>query len=266
MIVEYVVAAILLVFIIWFYRMLMNPALQYHTVRYKTKAALFFWLGDIRWVGWPGMVSWSNHQHQMTPADVRQADIVCQAGDIGVHRDDGFLSNVGIPGCFKHAWFVSEDNQCVEAMSEGVICRDRMGPLMSDYAIILRPQGVSLDDINMAIKRANSIVGCEYDANFRFDFATDDKEWTSNLSSGNFHGAFSCTETVGFTWYHKRDALDIFRTMHAGREAIVADDFLRMNFDVVYASPNVTVEWAELAGMHEEGRVKIANYWANKKV
>ena len=79
------------------------------------------------------------------------------------------------------------------------------------------------------------------------------------------HGAFSCTETAAFSWLKCREKLGIFRTKHAGREAIVADDFLRMRFEIVWASKSVTVKWAEQQGLHEEGRHKIAEYWKKQE-
>jgi hypothetical protein len=197
--------------------------------------------------------------------EVLRASGACRPGDIGIHRDAGYLSNLSIPGAFKHAWICVDGDDIVEAVSEGVIRRHNTYPLMTDYGMILRPIGVSGEDCYEAATRANNLVGCEYDANFKFDFAGDDEKYAANISSGKFHGAFSCTETVAFSWYHQRGKLGIFRSMHAGREAIIADDYLRMNFEIVWASPSVTVEWAEKAGLHEQGRVKIREYWERQK-
>jgi hypothetical protein len=57
--------------------------------------------------------------------------------------------------------------------------------------------------------------------------------------------------------------LGIFRTVHAGREAVVADDFLSMNFEIAWVSPSVTVEWARAARLHEHGVEKIREYWSS---
>lgn len=247
-------------------RIILNPALKYHSFLYKVKAAIIFKLGDIRYIGWPGLVTWASREHELSARDMRDADAHCLPGDIGLHRDNGYLSNLGIPGAFKHAWFITTNNECIEAVSEGVLKRDRLEPLISDYVVILRARGVNEFDKAEALRRAHTIVGSEYDANFSFNFEEiEERAFSSNLHGGGFHGAFSCTEVVGFSWYHKKNDLRIFRTVHAGREAIIADDYLTMNFDVVYASPSVTPEWARAMGLGEAARSKLAEYWQSRK-
>jgi hypothetical protein len=244
------------------YRALLSPELRYHSCAYKLKAKLFFWVGDIRRLHAFPWVTWAPHHcTSIDMQDVLTASSLCRPGDIGLHRDSGYLSNCSIPGSFKHAWICVEDDDIVEAISDGVIRRHNTYPLLSDFAIILRPMGASGEDCYVASKRANDLVGSEYDANFLFDFAGDEKKYSENITGGKFHGAFSCTETVAFSWYHLRNKLGIFRSRHAGREAIIADDYLRMNFEIVWASPSVTVEWAMESGLHEQGRTKIAEYW-----
>ncbi len=258
-----VAAAVLLYSV---YAALMSPELKYHSCAYKLKAKLFFWLGDVRRLHAFPWITWAPHHcTSIDMRDVLAASGMCRPGDIGIHRDSGYLSNVSIPGAFKHAWICVDDEDIVEAISDGVVRRHNTYPLLSDYAMLLRPIGVSGAECFEAITRANHLVGCEYDANFLFDFAGDDANYAANISSGKFHGAFSCTETVAFSWYHQKNKLGIFRTMHAGREAIIADDYLRMNFEIVWASPSVTVEWAERTGLHEEGRAKIREYWERPK-
>lgn len=253
---------------------LMSPELKYHTFWYRVKAKLFFWLGDIRRLDCFPYVTWASHDHKVDLKDSRYAAQTLRPGDIGLHRDSGYLSNLGIPGAFKHAWVCVEGNDIVEAISDGVVKRDNLYPLVTDYAIILRPIGVSKTDINKTVERANALVGCEYDANFKFDLEQaegildkdlEQQKFLTNLKAGNFHGAFSCTETAAFAWYHKKKELGIFRTMHAGREAIIADDFLKMNFGIVWMSPSVTDEWAKAVGMHEEGRQKIRDFRTGKR-
>lgn len=246
-------------------KIIFDPSLKYHSFAYKIKQGIIFWVGRLHYVGPPGFISWRRHYPGLTAADIREADKACQPGDVGLHREVLVASNWGIPGAFKHVWLMVDGTDCIEAVQEGVLRRDRIEPLKTDYVAILRPKGVSKDDIKEAIARAETIKGCEYDANFKFDLGEGlEKDYTSNISSGNFHLAFSCTETVGFAWYRKRDHLKIFRSEYAGREAIVADDFFKMNFDIIYLSPNVTVEWAKKNGLHEQGRVKIEQYWAQR--
>ena len=229
---------------------------------YKLKAKLFFWLGDIRRLDCFPWVTWATHDHKIDLKDARHASQISQPGDIGLHRDSGYLSNCGIPGAFKHAWITVDNNDCVEAVSDGVLRRDELYPLLSDYAILLRPLSVNKTEIDETIRRANAIVGCEYDANFNFNLDQADADlpaYTTNLKAGDFHHAFSCTETAAFCWYHCKKKLGIFRTIYAGREAIAADDFLKMNFGIVWMSPSITLERATQMGLHE-GLQKIKDY------
>jgi hypothetical protein len=277
----------------WLVKIILSPELKYHSFWYKVKAKIIFWAGDVRLLNSFPWITWASINHNITLRQARDASSICRPGDIGLHRDSGFLSNLCIPGCFKHAWICVEDHYCVEAMSEGVIKRDEMVPLVSDYAMILRPRDVSEAEIQEAVMRANMLVGSDYDANFNFDFETENANlfpqntrslfgWATanivhratrdfqgpaatNLTTGKPHMAFSCTEVAGFSWYHKAQELNIVRNIYAGRPAIIADDFLKMNFDIVYANPDLTLEWAKANGMHKEGLRKIAEYLSAKE-
>jgi hypothetical protein len=258
-------------------KIILSPSLKYHSFLYKIKAALIFWFGDVRKLGSFPWVTWASKDHLISHRDARNGSEVSMPGDIGLHRDMGYLSNFGIPGAFKHAWVCVENNYCVEALSEGVIKRDEIAPLLSDYAVILRPNEVTQDDISETVARANALVGNEYDANFQFDFEASNSMFkkdaerdfnigaAENLKGGKIHMAFSCTEVAGFSWFHKARQLRIFRNIHAGRPAVIADDFFKMNFNVVWASQSVTPEWATSIGLHEEGVQKIKDYWSSKE-
>jgi hypothetical protein len=268
------------IFALW--HIVTSPALRYHSFWYRAKAWLVFNFGHVRRIGHaPWFKLYGYDERLMTMRDVRNASAAARPGDVGLHLDGGFASNLAIPGAFKHAWIFVDGHDCVEAVAEGVVRRDDMTPLATDYAVVLRAAGVGQDAVDLAVSRAKAIVGCEYDANFRFDFEEEEAELSGSALSrqraaryeasryvenmrGGFHRAFSCTEAVAFSWYRSKDKLRIFRTIYAGREAVIADDFLKMEFDIVWASPNVTVEWAKQAGLHEEGRQKIADFLAGR--
>jgi len=262
----YIISAIILVILIVCFAkfVILSPELKYHSFWYKIKAKLMFWFGKVRRLHHFPWLTWAVIEHLVNLRESREACLVSRPGDVGLHKDEGFGINLAIPGSFKHAWIVVDENMCVEANQYGVLHRDHLFPLVTDYAMILRPRDVSLEDVQTAVKRAMSIIGCDYDANFNFNLDEEDKEYakkyTKNLSGGYFHPAFSCTETVAFAWYHRKDWLRIFRSVHAGREAVIADDFLRMNYDIIWMSKSVTNKWAKETGMHEEGRNKIQEY------
>lgn len=265
------VAAVVALFM--FAKTIMSPELKYHSLAYKIKAKITFWVGDIRRLDSFPYLTWAGHEHKLSYREMREASDICRAGDIGLHRDAGYASNLAIPGGFKHGWICVENGDIVEAVSEGVLKRGNLAPLISDYVVILRPMGINKQEINEAVRRAEGIVGCEYDANFNFDFGgqarvmpdTQEKSFVQNLDSGNFHMAFSCTEVVGYSWYHCKDKLRIFRSKYAGRDAIIADDYLRMNFGIVWMSASVTPEWAKECGMPEEAVQKIKDFRDGKR-
>lgn len=244
-------------------RVILSPQLKYHSFWYKIKAWLVFNLGHIRRLDFfPYFTIYGYDVHKMTLRAAREVCSLTQPGDIGLHRDQGFLSNLAIPGGFKHAWIFVGNNDCIEAVAEGVLKRDALVPLYSDYVIILRPRGVSPTERKRALRRAENLVGCEYDANFRFDFEKEEEAYVNcqNLCAGAFHAAFSCTEVASWAWYGSRNKLGISRSVYAGREAVIADDFVRFNFDIVWISQSVTVEWAEKQKMHPDAIQKIKNF------
>jgi hypothetical protein len=258
----YIIGAVAFLAVVGFlYAIIVSPALKYHSFWYKVKAWIVFKCGHIRRLDFfPFFTVYGYDVHEISIEKAKESALVAQPGDVGLHLDKGFLSNLAIPGAFKHAWVFVEDGKIVEAISEGVVKRDALYPLLSDHVVILRPIGVSAEETKQAVDRANALVGCEYDANFNFDLEEDDK-YADNLK-GAFHAAFSCTETVACAWYKCRKKLHIFRSVHAGREAVVADDYLSMNFAIVWASDNVTMDWLKSKGILEEGREKLKDYLA----
>ena len=85
----------------------------------------------------------------------------------------------------------------------------------------------------------------------------------SNL--GKLDAAFSCTETVAFSWWHKREQLRLYRKLHRGKDVIVADDYVNGGFSVVWASKNVTLDTAKKLGLSEEGLHLLEEYFGNNK-
>lgn len=253
------------------YKLITSQALAYGSLLYRLKAWLILTFGQFRRIKcMPWFKSYGYDQHNITLKDIRCGSAVARPGDVGLHMDDGFASNLVIPGAFKHAWVFVDGNDCVEAVAEGVLRRDDMVPLQSDYAVILRPIGTTKTDVDKAVARAKMLVGYEYDANFKFDIEEAESSMglpkdRAMLNLKGFHPAFSCTETVGVSWWHCKDKLAIFRSVHAGREAIIADDFLRMGFGIVWMSPGVTELWAKEGGMHEDARKKIKDFVEGKR-
>ncbi|MCM8540809.1 MAG: hypothetical protein NE328_11090 [Lentisphaeraceae bacterium] len=240
------------------------------------KKAVFL-AGDIRRLNTFPWVTWSINNHKVCLGEVLEALPLIKYGDIGLHRDWGYLSNVAIPGFMKHGWIhVSSGDKkpmVVEAISEGVVHRSALYPMYSDYTIILEPKDVIDEERKGACKKAKSIVGEKYDVNFHFDIEDEiahyngllKDEAITSLEEGEkrlkkFDPAFSCTEVCSYAWWHKREHLRLFRKPRRGKNVILADDFLNNSWRIKWMSKSVTVEDAVKYGLHEEGVSMIENF------
>jgi hypothetical protein len=262
---------------------------------------MVFWGGDVRLLDSFPYITWDVHEHLTDYDEAMQALPLIKAGDIGLHRDCGYLSNLAIPGFMKHAWVhidspitsgirtaenlegIAHDTtkmQIVEAISEGVVKRHALFPIRSDYVIILRPKDATQDEINKAVRNANKIVGCRYDASFKFDIedelkmlgtrgpgdllkTAEDKLELDRIRTNTiaeWDGGFSCTETASFAWWHKRRKLQLFRTTARGKQVILADQFINDGFEIIWMSDSITEEVATLYGLGEEGLELIKEY------
>src|SRR3990172_4227008 len=93
---------------------------------------LVFLAGDIRSLShWP-FVTWAKDEHLVRYEEILEALPLIRYGDVGLHRDRGYLSNLAIPGFMKHAWIHVQDSvespESVEGLSEGVVRRRPVGP------------------------------------------------------------------------------------------------------------------------------------------
>jgi len=237
---------------------------------------IVFFVGDIRKIHSFPWITWDVHQHKVRLEEIMEALPLIRYGDIGIHRDEGYCSNLAIPGFMKHAWIHTEDGQnplIIEAVSEGVIKRSAVYPMYSDYTIILRPKDVDEDSRAGACLKAEKIVGTRYDHHFEFDIeeelefykGQDIDKAAEDLDSGKrwirkYDHGFSCTEVVSFSYWHEREKLRIWRTKRRGKNVILADTFLNGGWDIVWASESVTVDIAAKLKLHEEGIEMIRTY------
>ena len=228
-------------------------------------------------------ITWDENEQEFDFDGIQEALPLIREGDIGIHREIGYLANVFIPGCFKHAWIHTDSPtgshiypctakmSIIEAISAGVLKRSAIYPFR-DYIMILRPR-VNRDDVELAMRKANKIVGCEYDYNFKFDIEeelgvfskdiTKDREFLrqvkNNLSSG--HNKFCCTEVCAYAYWHVHKQLEIERHERRGKKVILADDFINKHFDIIWVSPITTPENAKKLGLHQFGIDALKRYW-----
>lgn len=258
-----------------------NPALTYRLFRW-----LVFKVGDTRWVGWrhfPFVVTWAVDKH-----DIDLNEVILDAlprllpGDVCLHRDRGFLSNLAIGGVMVHAGLYVGHGQVVEAISEGVVKRHVAHILHSDRAMIVRPRFERPETYEKAVAEAlewaERIVGFPYDPLFRFDCR---KQRDLLARHGPERAVrrqvrFCCTKVPYFCYLDYVEQLDLRRRrattplhtvlswigLHPGRTVVDADMYVRGNFDIVWASRRMTPDWARRRGARGEYLRKLEDYWA----
>lgn len=202
---------------------------------------------------------------------------VARFGDVGLHRDTNYLSNLIIPGAMKHAWLHTHDVEdttgrnkgyIVDATSVGVCSSHALTQFISDYAILLRPRGVTDKQRKGACLKAGNIVGASYDITFNFDiehelkfYKAEDEEdkqeavdslLLSAESLKKYNYAFSCSEVVAYSWWHCRKELQISRRKWLGKDVILPIDFMHSGFEIVWCSESWTVDIARQQGLGEQ--------------
>lgn len=214
--------------------------------------------------------SWAEYHHGVDFDEILEVLPLIKYGDVGLHRDKGYLSNLAVPGYMKHAWIQTEDGlvapKIVEAVSEGVLYKNAIYPLYSDYAIIVSPKNVTDQERGGACLKAKQIIGVKYDINFKFDIekelefytGQDTEAATRSLEVGveniqHYDAAFTCTEVVSYAWWHRREQLRLFRHKVMGKNAIIPDDFLNGGWEIKWLSRSVTPDSARKLKLHEEG-------------
>lgn len=253
-----------------------NPPLLFRILRW-----LVFWVGDTRKIAHFPWITWDVHDHKIDLNEVMlEAFPLLEPGDIVLHRDDGFLSNIFIGGAMIHAGVYLGDQQLVEAVSEGVIKRHVAHILYSDRACILRPRfpaDVPRDKaIQDAIEWAEKIVGFPYDILFEFN-GWKERELVERYGKGAIDRGvrFCCTEVPYFCYYPHRHALGIKRVRNVsfltrllslvglspGRAVIAADMYFTAKFDLIWCSRQLTVDWAKSRKLSNEHHQILSHYW-----
>ena len=211
--------------------------------RYQALRWLVFKIGDIRQKN--TSIAWNKVEPNIDLNACEEALSLMEPGDIILHRDFGFLSNLFIGGHYIHAGIYVGDKQAVEAIAKGVVKRHAFHILHSDSAIVLRPR-VSAQAKTDACGWARIIVGSPYDVQFNFNA---EEERTLILKGGR--SEFCCTEIPFFCYLRHTDRLGIRRKksvgllvrlleligLHPGRDVVTADMYVQARgFDVVWQS------------------------------
>ena len=198
---------------------------------------------------------------------------ILQFGDIGLHRNSGYFSNIISPSFMKHSWIhvTSGENppMIVEAINSGIVLRSALYPIFSDYVMILEPKNISELERKGACKKARNIVGENYDVNFSFDIerefkyykGQDFEEAKISLSDGEtklkkYDPIFSCTEVCSYAWWHQREAL----RLNKGKQVLLPDLFLNNSWKIKWMSQSITVDLAAKHKLSEEALSMIEDF------
>jgi hypothetical protein len=242
---------------------------------------LVFWVGDTRTISHFPWVTWHVHGHKIDLNEVMlEAVPRLEPGDIVLHRDDGFLSNLFIGGAMIHAGVYVGGQQVVEALSEGVVKRHVGHILLSDRACILRPRFPDAAQreraVAEAIAWAEKIVGFPYDVLFHFN-GQKGRDLVEQHGRGAVNKGihFCCTEIPYFCYYPYRHALGIKRRrqislltrllsligLSTGRAVIAADMYITANFEIVWCSRELTAEWSKKRRANAACQGSLTAYW-----
>lgn len=258
---------------------------------------IVFWAGDVCFLPFFPFIQIGEKAYEVKVEEWMDILPKLLPGDVVLTRHKGyFFSNSAIPGLFKHALIVANPSKIIneisdirgmtiiEAISEGVVERHPLY-VLSDYMLVLRPKGVTEQERHQAIKLARKIVGCEYDADFNFNIEEELKYLATRSRAyydigkldearreldilrinvkAEFESGFSCTETVAAAWWHKRDALRIYRQETCGRKVIIADQFINNGFEIIWMSKNLNNNL--LKKLNEESICMINKYKETNK-
>ena len=183
---------------------------------YSLKAYLLNILGDIRIFKWPFFVIYQPTTFKCKANEYRHALMYLQEGDLIFRKYDNYLDGYLIPGMFSHGAIYVGERTIIHATAEGVNEIDLLDFLRCDNFCILRPNRGQ----KIAIKRAHSILGKEYD----FNFESSDKR-------------FYCFEVCAYCYKHAKvkQMSDIALGFIPSFPAYIAKSFfLNKNFKMVY--------------------------------
>lgn len=197
-----------------------------HTEAFRN---FIFWIGNVRKLSTFPWVTWDHHDPKVSHDDITEIVKLVKPGDVGLHRDLGFLSNVFIPGQFKHAWLFVDHDQIIEATKEGVRQRSCRNPMRTDDLVIVRPK-IPSRFRKEAVEQAKKIIGLNYDVEFDFDLKAE----FTHLSK--IDHAFSCIEVIAYAYYPHFKELGFEWSTHMGKKVLYPSEVLNPEWEVVYSN------------------------------
>jgi hypothetical protein len=136
--------------------------------------------GDVQFFKQPMFcLLWGDTHYKVKGEEARVILDKLKKGDILLARYDRYVSSWFIPGFYTHVALYIGDKKVIHAVTKGVKEDDILSLLRCDYICVLRPRGVTDEEVNRAVKTAKGFVGLKYD--FIFNNETDDRLYCSEL-------------------------------------------------------------------------------------
>lgn len=212
--------------------------------------------GDLKVFPYPLFLLYDPGSYQVKGDDIRRLIGTLEPGDIMIRGYKNYLDGYFIPGFFSHAGlylgevkdinlhltekgkeFYREGEQMViHSMAEGVFMEDVINFCRCDFLIVVRRNKRTEPDLDLSkdnpaiFTKALSSLGEGYD--FKFDFSE-----YHNMSCTEFV-YYCCEEYIGkYNVYLKKK-----QALFTKIDAIIPDDFVTEEFDIVFQSKSVKQE------------------------
>lgn len=139
------------------------------------------------------ITEWIGRQHlpftvkRITGRDFFEIQAILKPGDVLCSKVLGAVSNLFIPGDYKHAAIYAGKNIVIEALGAGVTETDLVTFCMSkDFIIVRRPLFCGSETAHIAANYAKTLIGLPYDYLFDYDLGENK--------------AFYCSEVVWWSY------------------------------------------------------------------
>ena len=96
----------------------------------------------------------------------------------------------------------------------------------------------------------------------KLPFTTKNDLRDNEKNMREFNPAFSCTEAVSYSWWHKHEDLRLYRNKVKGKRVILPDYFLNTGWKIKWVSKSVTLDSAKKYKLHEEGMYMLEEYFS----
>jgi len=136
----------------------------------------FIFVSHLRLSKYPPFVYYKPRGYKVTGADSRKISQELREGDIILrgYTDyvDGLFIRLLSGKPWTHIGYVTSKDRVIHAVAKGVSFEDIYQFCRTDKILVLRPEGLSPQEIEEISARAESMIGTPYDMDFDFDDTT----------------------------------------------------------------------------------------------